>query len=254
MFDPSGALGDGGSFMPNVDEILAEIYDGRNVSVFFVIGGDDSMKPAATAADFCEQSAEPYLGAGDMERGIVLAWNGAPKLARLDDCGWIRFDALDYESYEDQEMVKLYPDAFLRDTIISLSKSEKRPGDFFEALAAALRERAEEFYGGGSNAGAKLDPPAWAIGRWVRSDGNQRETIEFTENNVILSSGNLDMRHQMENNGLEVVEAAKGDAYRLDYETRGAKFSYSFEKQGGETMKCAISMGGFEQVFGYEKE
>jgi hypothetical protein len=138
MVDDGGALNNSAYDSARVSEVLQKIYDERKISVFFVIGNDAAYKPAAIAADFCEQNVEPYVGVSDMGRGMVFAWNGAPKLGPFEDCGWVRFPGVG------KDMNELYPDEFLHDTIESLSVT-RRAGDFFEALAWELYARMEDF-------------------------------------------------------------------------------------------------------------
>ena len=76
----------------------------------------------------------------------------------------------------------------------------------------------------------RLNPPAWLIGEWVTTEGAnpQGENIKVTENNVVVSSGNLDFSWQINNTGLVITEISEENRYRLEYVIDEILFSYQF--------------------------
>ncbi len=96
------------------------------------------------------------------------------------------------------------------------------------------------------NSKAKLNPPEWLIGYWIPKDGRENEDIEVTKDNVTVSSGNLDMNWQVDNNILEITETTDGDTYTLSYVSMDTNVSYTFEPNGDGEMKRTVSMDDVE--------
>ena len=76
-----------------------------------------------------------------------------------------------------------------------------------------------------------MNPPAWLIGEWVRTDGTGGEDITVTEKNVVVSSGKLNFTWQKKNTGLEIKETTDKNHYRLEYTRQEILFSYDFTLQ-----------------------
>jgi len=107
----------------------------------------------------------------------------------------------------------------------------------------------------GAGVTAVVSPPAWLIGEWTPADPVlDGQDILVTDNNVVFSSGILDIEWQVKNAGFVVEESLDGEAYTLSYEAGGIVTTYIFKNQRNNAMLLQFGMGGTLQDMDFIKK
>lgn len=85
-----------------------------------------------------------------------------------------------------------------------------------------------------------FNPPTWVIGSW--SDDYDILTWEFTADNVVYHSDNLDMDYKALalEPGVEITEDVQDEAYSFTYKRETTSTDYSFEFVNDTTINYSI--------------